>query len=271
MNLQVTNGTFGYRNKLLLQNINLFIDGNAIFTVLGPNGVGKTTLLKCIMGFLPWNNGETLLNGKPLRSYSNKEVWQKISYVPQAKKSVFSYTVQDMVVMGLSATQNFLKVPKKEEYEKVFQMLETVGITKLADKYCNELSGGELQMVMIARALVSKPELLILDEPESGLDMKNQIRVLDIIKQASRDMNTACIINTHFPNHALNISDKTLLMGYDNQKLLGDTQELLTEENIERFFSVRSRIVSFTADEQNFKTIFPYKIASDNKEMRKAI
>ena len=262
MTLQVKNGTFGYKNKSILQNIELYIDGNTVLTVLGPNGVGKTTLLKCIMGFLRWGEGETLLNGKPLNTYSNKEIWQNISYVPQAKKSVFSYTVEDMVVMGLSATQNFFEVPKKEEYDKTYQMLETVGISKLIGKFCNELSGGELQMVMIARALVSNPELLILDEPESGLDMKNQIRILDIIKQASQGMNTACIINTHFPNHALNISDKTLLMGYDNNKLFGDTKELLTEKYIERFFSVRSKIVSFSTEEQDYKTIFPYMIAA---------
>lgn len=260
MNLRVSNGTFGYGKKPILRDIDLYIDGNTIFTILGPNGVGKTTLLKCIMGFLHWTNGETSLNGKPLGAYSNKEVWQKISYVPQAKKNVFSYTVQDMVVMGLSATQNFFRIPKKEEYDKANQMLEMIGITKLVDKYCNELSGGELQMVMIARALVSEPELLILDEPESGLDMKNQIRILDIIKQASKKMNTACIINTHFPDHALNISDETLLMGYKNQKQLGNTKELLTEKNIERFFGVRSRIVSFTTEEQSYRTIFPYRI-----------
>lgn len=262
MNLQVTNGTFEYGKEPLLQNIDLQINGNTILTVLGPNGVGKTTLLKCIMGFLHWKEGRTLLDGKPLHTYSNKEVWQKISYVPQAKKSVFSYTVHDMVVMGLSATQNFFEVPKKDEYDKAYKMLETVGIPRLAGKYCNELSGGELQMVMIARALVSAPELLILDEPESGLDMKNQIRILEVIQQASKQMNAACIINTHFPNHALNISDKTLLMGYGNRKLFGDTKELLTEQNIERFFSVRSRIVSFTAEDQNYKTIFPYMIAA---------
>jgi iron complex transport system ATP-binding protein len=81
-------------------------------------------------------------------------------------------------------------------------------------------------------------------------------------------MNTACIINTHFPNHALNISDKTLLMGYENHKLFGDTKELLTEKNIELFFSVRSRIVSFTAGEQNYKTIFPYTIAAGQEKIR---
>lgn len=261
MILQIENGTFGYGKQPILSRINLRVEGNTILTVLGPNGVGKTTLLKCIMGFLNWREGKTLLNGRPMHSYSNKAVWQTISYVPQAKRSIFSYTVRDMVVMGLSASHNFFDIPKKEDYDKAGQMLETVGISKLSDKYCNELSGGELQMVMIARALVSKPELLILDEPESGLDMKNQIRILEIIRQASREMNTACIINTHFPNHALNISDKTLLIGYDNQKLFGDTKDLLTEKNIERFFSVRSRIVSFMAGETNYRTIFPYMVA----------
>ena len=120
-------------------------------------------------------------------------------------------------------------------------------------------------MVMIARALISRPQLLVLDEPESNLDMKNQLRILDAIERASREMNTACLSNTHFPNHALNISDQTLMLGLGQKKLFGATKDLLNEENIERFFSVRSKIVSFQADGQEHQTIFPYRIASHSR------
>ena len=262
MILEVRGGCFSYGTTLILDQISFGLEDRKIMTILGPNGVGKTTLLKCIMDFLHWSRGETRIAGRPLRSYSGRELWQKISYVPQAKRSVFSYRVLDMVVMGLNAGQSFFHTPGQESYDRAQAILELLGAGKLAGRYCNQLSGGELQMVMMARALVSRPELLILDEPESNLDMKNQLRILDAIERAAREMNTACLINTHFPNHALNISDQTLLLGYGREQCFGPTADLITEENVERFFWVRSKIVSFQADCQDYRTIFPYKIAA---------
>ena len=237
MILEVKNGCFSYNSRSILSGISFELEEHKVMTVLGPNGVGKTTLLKCIMDFLHWQQGETFIAGQPLRTYKEKELWQVISYVPQAKRSVFSYRVLDMVVMGLNASQNFFKVPDQSQYDQAEELLNLLGCQKLIDRYCNQLSGGELQMVMIARALISRPQLLVLDEPESNLDMKNQLRILDAIERASREMNTACLINTHFPNHALNISDQTLMLGLGQKKLFGATKDLLNEENIERFFS----------------------------------
>ena len=265
MILEVKNGCFSYTSRSILSGISFELEEHKVMTVLGPNGVGKTTLLKCIMDFLHWQQGETFIAGQPLRTYKEKELWQVISYVPQAKRSVFSYRVLDMVVMGLNASQNFFKVPDQSQYDQAEELLNLLGCQKLIDRYCNQLSGGELQMVMIARALISRPQLLVLDEPESNLDMKNQLRILDAIERASREMNTACLINTHFPNHALNISDQTLMLGLGQKKLFGATKDLLNEENIERFFSVRSKIVSFQADGQEHQTIFPYRIASHSR------
>lgn len=261
MTLEIRNVTFGYGKAPILKDISFSVADNSVVTILGPNGVGKTTLLKCVMGFLKPRGGEVLLGGKPVGEYSNKEFWQRISYVPQAKKSVFSYRVLDAVVMGLNANQNFFATPKQDDYEKAADVINSVGAAKLTDKYCNELSGGELQLVLIARALVSEPELLILDEPESNLDMKNQLCVLNIIEKISRNLRTSCLINTHFPNHALKISNQTLLLGYGNKKLFGNTLELVTERNIELFFNVYSRVVELQVEEQHFHTIFPYRIA----------
>ena len=262
MILEVKHGCFAYGTAAVLDGISFALEDRNIMTVLGPNGVGKTTLLKCIMDFLHWDSGQTLIAGKPLHSYTDRELWQKVSYVPQAKRAVFSYGVLDMIVMGLNAEHGLFQRPGKECYDQAEAVLDLLGCRKLAGRFCDQLSGGELQMVMMARALISKPELLILDEPESNLDMRNQLRVLDAIERAAREMGAACLINTHFPNHALNISDQTLLMGYGRQKQFGPTAELITEENVERFFQVRSRIVTFQAESQRYRTIFPYKIAS---------
>lgn len=261
MKLEVKNGCFGYGNQTILKNINFEVNDNTIMTVLGPNGAGKTTLLKCVMGFYKWRHGETLMDGRSILSCSDKEFWKRTSYVPQAKQSAFSYKVMDAVVMGLNAKQKFFAVPKKKDCEKAEVMLEKMGVIRLRDKYCNELSGGELQMIMMARALVSEPELMILDEPESNLDMKNQLQVVNAIEKAAVDFHTSCLINTHFPNHALKISDTTLMMGYGNQQIMGKTLDIVTEDNIRQYFNVDSRVVSLEVDQKKYRTIFPYQIA----------
>lgn len=261
MKLEVKNGNFGYENKCILKDINFEIPENTIMTILGPNGVGKTTLLKCIMGFLKWNSGENYMDGKPLSSYSSKAFWQKTSYVPQAKQSVFSYGVVDVVMMGLNAKQSFFSTPKAEDYDKAIHMLDLLGISKLANKSCNGLSGGELQMVMMARALISEPELMILDEPESNLDMKNQLQIMNTIEKVSEEFHTSCLINTHFPNHALQISDTTLMLGYGNKQVAGKTKDIVTAEHIKEYFNVCAKVVALNVEAKEYKTIFPYQIA----------
>ena len=156
---------------------------------------------------------------------------------------------------------SFFYTPKKDQFDRANDMLKELGVGKLADWYCNELSGGELQMVMLARAMVSRPKLLILDEPESNLDMKNQLRVLDAIEYTNKEKNTACVINTHYPSHALRLSDKTLLLGPGHKQKFGATAEIISEENIEEFFQTRAKIVSFTADKKKYQMIAPYRIA----------
>lgn len=260
MTLEVKNASFSYGDSLILKNLSFGLEEGEIMTVLGPNGAGKTTLLKCVMDFLHWSCGETLIGDRPLKSYSERELWGFVSYVPQARQSIFSYRVLDMVVMGLEGEYNFFHIPSRQQLERARETLKKLGVEKLAERYCRELSGGELQMVMIARALVSKPRLLILDEPESNLDMRNQLHILASIKRASKEMQVACLINTHFPNHALNISDWTLLLGDGQRSLFGPAKEVITEKRIEEFFRVHVKLVSFEADGQDCRAIFPYKL-----------
>ncbi len=261
LKFRVSNGTFGYRkDSLLFEDINLTIEDGEILTILGANGVGKTTLLKCMMGFLKWHKGETLINEKSFNSFKSVDVWKRISYVPQAKITVFPYSVIEMVLMGRNPHMSFFSMPKQEDIEKSKSVMEELNILKLENKVVSELSGGELQMVLMARALVSEPEVLILDEPESNLDIKNQLIVLDVIQKMSKQKNITCIINTHYPEHALRISDKTLIFSYGNNYIYGKTSEIVNESNIKRFYEVESKILEYTQNKTNFKTILPLRI-----------
>ena len=200
MKLEVRNASFSYGKRKVWENVNFTVESNEILAILGPNGAGKTTLLKSIMNLLSFDTGEALLNGRDMKTIPHKELWKQIAYVPQAKQGSPS-NVRDMIVLGRSAHLSLFGQPTKYCYELADNIISELGIEHLAHKNCNELSGGELQMVLIGRALISEPKLLIMDEPESNLDYRNQLQVLEMIKKISDK--TTCILNTHYPEHAL--------------------------------------------------------------------
>ena len=148
MILEVQNGY--PKQPVILENINLGLEEGHILATLGPNGIGKTTLLKCMIGLLPWHSGKTLFYGKDIHTLKPKDVWSTISYIPQSRGFAFSYTGLEMVLLGRSAHLGAFQQPGKEEIEMAEAMMERVGITRLANKDCNRMSGGELQMVLIA-------------------------------------------------------------------------------------------------------------------------
>jgi iron complex transport system ATP-binding protein len=265
MILEVRNGTFSYGREPLLQNISFALHENDILTILGPNGAGKTTLLRCILGFLPWNSGETLIEERSMKSLKEQDFWKCVSYVPQSKRSAFSYRVIDTVVMGLDKENRFFHIPGRREFERAEATLCDLAIEKLAKRNCCELSGGELQLVLLARAMVSNPKILILDEPEANLDMKNQLRVIETIERANKVRNTTIIINTHFPTNALRFMGKTLMLGRDHKWIVGRSCDVINEENVRRFFQTDAKILSFVACGRQFQTIAPYRIADERK------
>ena len=197
MILGVKNGSFSYGKREILRNISFDLEEQKIMTILGPNGVGKTTLLKCIMGFLPWNGGEARILERNLKAYSDRELWRQISYVPQAKRSAFSYGVLEMVVMGLDKENSFFYTPKKDQFDKANEMLKELGVGKLAGRYCNELSGGEQQRVALARAFNGRPDVLFADEPTGNLDRQTGDKIADLLFSLNREHGTTLIMVTH--------------------------------------------------------------------------
>lgn len=253
--LAVRNGTFGYGERILFDSVSIEAEEKGVLTILGPNGAGKTSFLKCIMGINKWISGTSELDGKDIKTMSPREITRHIAYVPQMKGASFDYSVREMVMMGRASHIRIYESPGEKDREIVDGYMDRLGISGLADRRFNTLSGGEMQMAIIARALVSEPSILILDEPESSLDYSNQLKILDLIAELSQEM--LCVINTHYPEHALRISDHTLMLDGKGGSIFGATGDVITEGNIERVFGVRARIGSFEDDGETHKFIVP--------------
>lgn len=255
MILEIRDGCFSYdnNNTYILKHINFSLHQSEIMTILGQNGVGKTTLLKCITGILKWQRGSTFINGELIDTRNGVK---KIGYVPQAHPINFAYTVKEMILMGRASYIGLFSTPSKRDKSMAEEVMKDIGILHLKDRECSKLSGGQLQLVFIARALASEPKILVLDEPESHLDFKNQLIMLDIIKNLTKTRGLACIFNTHYPEHALKISDKTFMMSSEGY-VFGNTNEIIIEKNIEHFFDVNAKILSFKHKDIDLKTIVP--------------
>ncbi len=259
LTLNVENGSFSYGAHPVLQSIRFSAGPGDLVAILGPNGAGKTTLLRCITGMLRWNSGSSTLDGEPIAGMSARSLWKKVAYVPQAKSAATSSTVLQSVLLGRSSHLNLFESPKAEDTALACQILEQLGIRHLADKSCAQISGGELQMVLIARALAAQPQILILDEPESNLDFKNQLIILNTISGLAQKGMT-CIFNTHYPAHALQRANKSLLLHRGGGFLFGDTAEVVTEENICKAFGVKAAIGEIETDHTQLPSVVALEV-----------
>lgn len=239
---KVENAYFRREGREILHNVSLEVQEGEILSILGCNGAGKTTLIKCMMGFLKWSSGEGKLLGKPLHTYTTKQIWQYISYVPQAKGLVFDIKVLDMVALGLNPIVRFK--PNDLHLALATRTLQSLNLAHLQNRSCFGLSGGELQMVLFARALVKSPKILILDEPESNLDFANQKIILETLKALAQS-GCAIIFNTHFPANALFLSHKSLLLYKmdthsmsESNALFGCAEDILTQHNLSTLYNV---------------------------------
>ena len=261
MIMEVKKGCFGYGKRPdILSNIDLSLEEGKILAILGPNGIGKTTLLRCMTGLLKWRSGKSLLYGRDISSMSPRQLWSVLSYIPQSHTFAFSFTGLEMVMMGRSARLGPFEQPGKREYEMAEEMMERVGITHLADKDCNQMSGGELQMVLIARALINEPRLIILDEPETGLDFHNQILVLNMIERLAHQEGLCAVMNTHYPTNALSIADDAFMLNEKGQFLCGPSETVLTEENISRAFDVNVAVAQVRYGSRTVRSIVPVSL-----------
>lgn len=199
--IETANLTIGYHHRPMISGIDFRLKPQQICCILGANGAGKSTFLKTLLGLLPPISGDLLFKQRPLNEWQPQALARQIAYVPQAHHSLFHFSVLEMVLMGRSAYLRWYQTPKKQDKETALQALASLNIEHLASRYYPELSGGEKQLVLIARAIAQQAELLIMDEPTASLDFGNQIRVLDHIN-ALREQRIALIITTHHPQQA---------------------------------------------------------------------
>lgn len=241
MELSVKSASCGYGNTAILENVSLSIKQGEIVCILGPNGIGKTTLFRSVLGFLKLIDGEITLDGKPKSEISEKDFSKFVGYVPQGHEPPFPYSVKDVVVMGRAAHLKRFESPGISDYKMAYNAMEMLGISYLRNKTYTHISGGERQMVLIARALTQEPNLLVMDEPTANLDFGNQVHVLDCISKLTSS-GLGVLMTTHNPDHAFLCCDRVILLTKDREVLEGTVDEIVTEENLKLAYGVDVKI-----------------------------
>lgn len=260
MSLNVKNLVCGYGGKRATGNINLEVEPGEVICILGPNGAGKTTFFKTAQGFLKPISGEVNYNGKAIHEWDRKSFAKQIAYVPQVQSQPFPFTVREVVVMGRAAHIGKFSAPSKDDYNKCEHIMEKLGIISLKDKIYTKLSGGERQLVLIARALAQEPQLLMMDEATSNLDFRNTVRVLQEIINMSSE-NIGIIMITHYPEQAFLCADKVALFRRDKAVTFGSINEIMTEQTLSDAYGVTVKIPEISGSNgERIKTCVPMMI-----------
>ena len=240
--------SMAYARSKVLDKVSLTIGKGSVVTIVGPNGCGKTTLLKIINNLIRPDHGRVLVDGCPVGSLPAHRLARLMGYVPQGHKISFPFKVRDVVITGRMPYIPAFSSPNREDREMTEQVLALTGISGLADQPYTQISGGERQLVMIARAMVQQPSVLLLDEPTSYLDFKNQISTLKMIKEISKRQKVTVMMTLHDPNHALMFSDDVALLRKlncdreGNLVAFGPPDMVMTPKNILEAYGVEVEI-----------------------------
>ncbi|MGI6616611.1 MAG: ABC transporter ATP-binding protein [Saccharofermentanales bacterium] len=241
--IDVQDVSFSYRQNEVLKNLTFSVPRGRVVGVLGANGAGKSTLFKLILGVLPLKRGEIKINGLSVKTLSSRERAKQMAYIPQTQRGTFQFTVEEMVLMGTTASFSMFAQPGKRERIKAIEAMKLLQIESFANRLYDQLSGGEQQLVLIARAVAQDAPILIMDEPTASLDYGNQIRVLEEIRQLA-NRGYLVLISTHNPQHIFLYADDVLLIEGGSAIAFGKPQEVLSESLLSHVYRVPIQLES---------------------------
>jgi iron complex transport system ATP-binding protein len=240
--LKVKNVEFGYNSTLVLEGVSMDLDSSEIIGIVGPNGAGKSTLIRCIDRILTPRGGTILLDENDISNMTRMEIAKRMGYVPQTTTRVFPATVFDTVLMGRRPHLGWKS--SEEDVDMVLEILELLGIMEFAMRDFNEISGGQQQKVLIARALAQEADILLLDEPTSNLDIRHQLEVMEIMTNIVHKKKISAVMAIHDLNLAARYTTRILMLNGGRIFAAGNPESVLTEENIRRAYGVEALVKS---------------------------
>lgn len=240
--LQVENLQFGYRKELVLKGLSFNIEKGKFVSIIGPNGSGKSTLLKTLNQLYSPSQGGILIDGNNINRLKKKELARKIALVPQDTLIDYDFTVEDIVLMGRHPYKGRFQKEDEKDYKIVNEVLKMTNTFHLKDRIITEISGGERQRVIIAKALAQKPSIILLDEPTSHLDINHQIEILSLLKKLNEEMGTTIVIVIHDVNLASRYSDEIIMLNEGKILEIGRPEKVITKKNIEFAYDLKVEI-----------------------------
>lgn len=256
--MKICDVAVGYGGKSVLEHFNAEVATGRVLCLLGPNGVGKTTLFKSVLGLQPVLSGTVVIDGEDALAMERRLFAHKVAYVPQAHQTPFAFYVRDVVAVGRVSRIGLFSKPGEEDYDVVDCVLDELVIRNLADRVYTELSGGERQMVLIARALAQQPRFLFMDEPTSNLDFGNQVAIVKLAKELAVKRGLAVVMTTHNPNHLLMCEGDGVLILPENRYLYGGADEILTDENLHEAYGIHVDILDLDRRVGYERTCVPF-------------
>ena len=247
MSIDVEHLSFSYGSHHVLRDLSFRIPDNTLVNVLGPNGVGKSTLFRCILCLNNSWTGSIRVNGKDLRSISIRERASEVAYIPQSHSSTYTYDVLDVVLMSAGGGIGLFSTPKRMHVDRAWDALERVGIAHLGHRPYTQISGGERQLVLIARAIAQNARTIIMDEPTSALDYGNTVRVLSTVRQLARE-GMSIVQSTHQPDQAFLYADQTLVINDGRVHAFGSPKDVITKELVSTIYDVDVEVNSLYGD-----------------------
>lgn len=265
--IEVRNISFGYDRQALFQNVGFQVNSGEILCLIGPNGCGKTTLLDCLLGTIKPRTGQIFFRGEEINTLRPSDIAKHIAYVPQDHEKSFPYSVLDIVLMGRTPYTGMFSSPSLEDRRIAEEALDLLGLKRFKDRPYTQLSGGEGQLVILARALAQKTPVIIMDEPTAHLDFKHELLIMETIVRLVRETGLSVIMATHFPNHAFyfennNIATSVALMNEKTLTAVGSPRDILSEENIKAVYNINAKVVSCAIGDNDLKQIIPINTLS---------